>query len=99
EFTGFSSVCMRPIASRLIGKTLFLVAALETNSLTLATAQSDQGAGQDIKDAGPSTKQAAKKTGKKVKNTTKKGTHKAAHKTKKGAEKVEDKTTPPPPQP
>jgi predicted small secreted protein len=85
---------MRAIAQRLL-----LVGALVTMSLTLATAQSDQGAGQDIKDAGHSTKQAAKKTGHKVKNTAKKGTHKAAHKTKKGAQKVEDKTTPPPPQP
>jgi predicted small secreted protein len=85
---------MRAIAQRFL-----LVATLVAMSLTLATAQSDQGAGQDIKDAGHSTKQAAKKTGHKVKNTTKKGTHKAAHKTKKGAQKVEDKTTPPPPQP
>jgi predicted small secreted protein len=85
---------MRAIAQR-----FWLLAALVMMSLMFATAQTDQGAGQDIKDAGHSTKQAAKKTGHKVKNTTKKGTHKAAHKTKKGAQKVEDKTTPPPPQP
>ena len=54
---------------------------------------------QDVKDAGHSTKEATKKTGGKVKKTTTKGTHKAAHKTKSGAQKVEDKTTPPPPQP
>lgn len=83
---------------RVIAQKLLLLAALVGMSLTFATAQSDQGAGQDIKDAGHSTKQAAKKTGHKVKKTAKKGTHKAAHKTKKGAQKIEDKTTPPPPQ-
>ena len=85
---------MRGIAHRML-----LAVLLFAMSLTLAVAQSDQGAGQDVKDAGHSTKEATKKTGHKVKNTTKKGTHKAAHKTKKGAQKVEDKTTPPPPQP
>jgi predicted small secreted protein len=84
---------------RVITQRLLLLAALVTMPLRFAVAQSDQGAGQDMKDAAHSTKQAAKKTGHKVKNTTKKGTHKAAHKTKKGAQKVEDKTTPPPPQP
>lgn len=84
---------------RVIAQRLLLVVALVTMTLSFANAQSDQGAGQDIKDAGHSTKQAAKKTGHKVKRTAKKGAHKAAHKTKKGAQKVEDKTTPPPPQP
>jgi predicted small secreted protein len=83
---------------RVIAHKIVLIAMLFAMSLTLAVAQSDQGAGQDIKDAGHSTKQAAKKTGRKVKNTSKKGAHKAAHKTKKGAQKVEDKTTSPPPQ-
>lgn len=81
---------------RAIARKIVVGAFLVAMSLTLAVAQSDQGAGQDIKDAGHSTKEATKKTGRKVKNTTKKGTHKAAHKTKKGAQKVEDKTTPPP---
>jgi predicted small secreted protein len=83
---------------RVITQKILLAILLVAMSLTLGFAQTDQGAGQDIKDAGHSTKQAAKKTGHKIKHTTKKGTHKAAHKTKKGAEKVEDKTTPPPPQ-
>jgi predicted small secreted protein len=83
---------------RVIARKIVLVASLLTISLSLAAAQSEQGAGQDMKDAGHSTKQATKKTGRKIKNTTKKGTHKAAHTTKKGAQKVEDKTTPPPPQ-
>jgi Ni/Co efflux regulator RcnB len=82
---------MRAIAQR-----LFLVIVLITMvaSLGIARAQ-DQSAGQDIKDAGHDTKQAAKKTGHKVKRGTKKGTHKAAKKTRQGAEKVEDKTAPP----
>jgi predicted small secreted protein len=84
---------------RVFAHKFVLVASLFAMSLTLAVAQSDQGAGQDIKDAGHSTKEATKKTGRKVEHTTKKGAHKAAHKTKKGAQKVEDKTTPPPPQP
>lgn len=84
---------------RMFAHKIVFVGVLLAMSLTLAVGQSDQGAGQDIKDAGHSTKEATKKTGRKVKNTTKKGTHKAAHKTKSGAQKVEDKTTPPPPQP
>ncbi len=84
---------------RVMAHKMVLAVLLFAMSLTVGFAQTDQGAGQDIKDAGHSTKQAAKKTGHKIKNTAKKGTHKAAHKTKKGAEKVEDKTTPPPPQP
>jgi len=83
---------------RMLAHKIVFLAVLLATSLTLAVGQSDR-AGQDIKDAGHSTKEATKKTGHKVKNTTKKGTHKAAHKTKSGAQKVEDKTTPPPPQP
>ncbi len=52
----------------------------------------DQGAGQDMKDAAHSTGRAAKKTGHKIKHGTKKAVHKSAHATKKGAEKVEGKT-------
>ncbi len=66
-----------------------------------ALAQNDQGAGQDMKDAGHATKSAAKdvghatkKTAKKAGHGVKKGTHKAAHKTARGASKVEDKTAP-----
>jgi len=82
---------MRAIAQR-----LFLVVVLLTMvaGLGIAKAQ-DQSAGQDMKDAGHDTKQAAKKTGHKVKKGTKKATHKTAKKTRQGAEKVEDKTTPP----
>jgi Ni/Co efflux regulator RcnB len=65
----------------------------------------NQGAGQDMKDAGNATKDAAKdagratkKTAKKighaVKKTSKKVVHKGAKKTKEGADKVEDKTQP-----
>jgi predicted small secreted protein len=80
---------MRSLGKKLFSALLFL--ALATG---FSVAQTDQGAGQDMKDAGHSTKQAAKKTGRKVKHGTKKGTHKAAGKTKQGAQKVEDKTTP-----
>ena len=80
---------------RVIAQRLFLVIVLITMvaSLGIARAQ-EQSAGQDIKDAGHDTKQAAKKTGHKVKKGTKKATHKAAKKTKEGADKVEDKTAP-----
>jgi Ni/Co efflux regulator RcnB len=56
------------------------------------TRKTEQGAGQDMKDAAHSTGRAAKKTGHAVKKTTKKVVHKGAHATKKGADKVEDKT-------
>lgn len=54
--------------------------------------KTEQGAGQDMKDAAHATGHAAKKTGSAVKKTTKKVVHKGAHATKKGASKVEDKT-------
>lgn len=60
-----------------------------------------QTAGQDMKDAGNSTKaagqdvgSATKKTAKKTGHGAKKGAHKAAHKTKQGASKVEQNTPP-----
>jgi hypothetical protein len=63
--------------------------------------QSDQGAKQDMKDAGNSTKDAAKDTGRATKKTAKKtghavkkATNKTAQKTKEGSQKVEDKTDP-----
>ena len=79
-----------------------LLAALTGSCLALPQTQS---AGQDIKDAGNATKDAAKdtgratkkvakKTGHEVKKTSKKVVHKSAKKTKEGAEKVEDKTQP-----
>lgn len=80
---------MGALTRRLLSPVLLL-----TLATGIALAQTDQGAGQDIKDAGHSTKQAAKKTGRKVKRGTKKGTHKAAVKTRRGAQKVEDKTEP-----
>ena len=80
-----------------IVKRLLMVLLLITmfGGLGVASAQ-EQSAGQDMKDAGHSTKKAAKKTGHDVKKGTKKVTHKAAKKTKEGAEKVEDKTAPEP---
>jgi Ni/Co efflux regulator RcnB len=65
----------------------------------------NEGAGQDMKNAGSATKDAAKdtgratkktakKTGHAVKKTTKKVVNKSAKKTKEGADKVEDKTQP-----
>ena len=85
---------MRAITHRLLFVVL-LMALFSTLGVAQATdtgSQVNQGAGQDMKDAGHSTKKAAKKTGHKVKHGAKKGTHKAAHKTSEGANKVEDKT-------
>ncbi|MDP9161265.1 MAG: hypothetical protein M3O09_13680 [Acidobacteriota bacterium] len=84
---------------RLLGR-IFCAALLCAGISTIGFAQtdttpaSDQGAKQDMKDAGHSTKRAAKKTGRKVKRGTKRATNKAARKTEQGAEKVEDKTQP-----
>lgn len=75
-----------------------------------AAAQDSPGqnsAGQDMKNAGHETKNAAKdvghgtataakKTGSATKNTTKKVVHKGAQKTDEGATKVEGKTQPQP---
>ena len=88
---------------RRITATVFFVTAMV--SALFAGPQTDQGAKQDIKDAGHETKQAAKdtgratkktarKTGRKVKRTSKKVVHKTAAETKEGAQKVEDKTDP-----
>ena len=79
---------------RAMARKLFTSLLLVALAAALSFAQTDQGAGQDVKDAGHSTKEATKKTGRKIKRGTKKGTHKAASKTKQGAQKVEDKTTP-----
>ena len=57
-------------------------------------AMGQQGAKEDIKDAGRSAKHAAKKTGKAVKKGTKKGVNKAAEKTEEGAAKVKKETRP-----
>jgi len=72
---------------------LFLSAALTVASVAVA-----QTAGQDMKDAGHDTKQAAKDTGNGVKKGTKTGYHKtkhgakkAYHKTGEGTEKLGDK--------
>jgi hypothetical protein len=90
---------MRAIAQRLLF-VVILVGLLGTFGFSRSTAQtqtnpSDQGAGQDVKNAGHSTKQATKKTGRKVKRGTKKATHKAAKKTRQGAGKVEQQTQTP----
>ena len=59
----------------------------------------EQGAKQDMKDAGHATKEAAEDTGHATKKTAKRTGHavkrttkRAAHKVKRGAERVEDKT-------
>jgi hypothetical protein len=85
---------MRTALHRLLCAVLF-VALCGTISIAQVTdtgTQVNQGAGQDMKDAGHSTKKAAKKTGHKAKHGAKKGTHKAAQKTSEGANKVQDKT-------
>ena len=86
---------MRAIAQRLLFVVL-VVAMFGAISIArgATTTMQDQGAGQDMKDAGHSTKKAAKKTAHKTKKGVKKGTHKAAQKTSEGADKVQDKTSP-----
>jgi hypothetical protein len=86
---------------RAFGEKLFLFVLLLSLLGVWGFAQSDQGAGQDMKNAGTATKSAGqdvgtatKKTAKKTHRGVKKGTHKAAHKTKNGAAKVENSTTP-----
>jgi hypothetical protein len=59
-----------------------------------AFGMAQQGAKEDIKDAGKSAKHAVKKTGKAVKKGTKKGVNKAAEKTEEGAAKVKKETKP-----
>jgi predicted small secreted protein len=74
-------------------------AGLLASTLALASVSAfAQTAGQDIKDAGHETKQAAKNTGKGIKKgtktayrKTKNGTKTAVHKTGEGAEKLGDK--------
>lgn len=80
-------------------KALLSTALLIASSLALPAYQGTQSAGQDMKDAGTDTKNAAKDVGhgtkkaaKKTGHAVKKGTHKAASETSKGANKVEDKT-------
>jgi Ni/Co efflux regulator RcnB len=79
-----------------------LLAALTGSSFAIPQ---NEGAGQDMKNAGNATKDAAKdtgratkktakKTGHAVKKTSKKVAHGTAKKTKEGADKVEDKTKP-----
>lgn len=79
--------------------------ALLSFALLISTAgfpaycQDNQSAGQDMKDAGRETKNAAKDVGsatkkgaKKTGKAAKKGVNKGASETEKGANKVEDKT-------
>ena len=56
------------------------------------TQPSDQGAKNDVKEAGQATGRAAKKTARKTKRAARKGTHAAGKQTRKGAQQVEDKT-------
>jgi predicted small secreted protein len=82
-------------------KTVFLsTALLIVGSLALPAYQESQSAGQDMKDAGTHTKNAAKDVGrgtkkgaKKKGHAVKKGAHKAASATAKGADKMADKTS------
>jgi hypothetical protein len=76
-------------------------AALVLAAGAIPSLKAQETAGQDLKDAGHDTKQAAKKTGTATKKTAKKtghaikkGTNKAADKTEDGARKVKDKTDP-----
>ena len=69
---------------------LLIAAVLSGGALGLA----QEGAKQDMKDAGHDSKNAAKHTGRAVKKTAKKGTHKSARKVRKGAGSVEEKTGP-----
>ncbi len=89
---------MKKIAMLLTGAVLSL-------GLMVGAAAAQESAGQDMKDAGHDTKNAAKdvghgtataakKTGTATKNTTKKVVHKGAQKTDQGATKVETKTEP-----
>ncbi|MGI9072067.1 MAG: hypothetical protein ACR2JB_12330 [Bryobacteraceae bacterium] len=79
-------------------KIAFLSSALLIAGSLVVPAYS-QDAGQDMKDAGTHTKNAAKAAGrgtkkaaKKTGHAVKKGTHKAASATAKGADKMADKT-------
>ena len=85
-----------------LGQKVLMIALFVSLLGAWSFAQSDQGAGQDMKNAGSATKSAgqdvgsaSKKTAKKTKRGVQKGTHKAAHKTKQGASKVENSTAPP----
>lgn len=89
---------MKSLKNRLVLSTV-LLAALTSSSFAMP----QQSAGEDMKDAGNATKdaakdtgratkKAAKKTGHAVKKTTKRVVHQGAKKTKEGADKVEDKT-------
>ncbi len=90
---------MRSLAHRLLFVVLALamcggVSIAQDTTATPPASQTDQGAGQDVKHAGHSTKKATKKTYHKTKRGVKKGTNKAARKTSEGANKVQDKTSP-----
>lgn len=74
-------------------------ALLIAGALAIPAYQESQSAGQDMKDAGTHTKNAAKAAGrgtkkgaKKTGHAVKKGAHKAASATARGADKMADKT-------
>ena len=94
---------MKKIAILLASGALSLGIMVGSGVAQDSTAQNS--AGQDMKNAGHETKNAAKdvghgtataakKTGAATKNTTKKVVHKGAQKTDEGATKVENKTEP-----
>jgi hypothetical protein len=70
--------------------TVLLSLALVSGAAAPASAQN--GAKDDVKEAGRATKRAAKKTGSAIKKGTKKVIHAGAKQTRKGANKVEEKT-------
>ena len=86
---------MRTIMQKLLFVVL-LVGMIGSLGFSQSTDQtkSNSGVGQDVNNAGHSTKQASKKTARKAKRGTKKGMHKASKKTREGAGKAEDKTQP-----
>ena len=74
----------------IITRALLALAVVACLSMPASFAQ--QGAKEDIKDAGSATKKAAKKTGSAIKKGTKKAVNKSADVVEGGAEKVKDKT-------
>lgn len=69
-----------------------LLPMLAIAAVSAYTLPAQQSAGQDMKDAGNSTKDASKKVYGKLKKGFKKGVHKTASATAHGANKVKEKT-------
>ncbi len=71
-----------------------IVLAATLSCTTIALAQNDSGAKQDMKNAGSETKDAAKDVGHGIKQGTKKAYHKTKRGTKKAAHKIHDTADP-----